>query len=52
MNSVFESVMMHLCFTIGDYGDEGVGCIFMDTYLVSVLKSYAVEVTEKHLLFF
>lgn len=28
------------------------GHIFMDTYLISVLKSYAVEVTEKLLLFF
>jgi hypothetical protein len=27
-----ESVKMHVCFTIRDYGNEGVGYIFMYTY--------------------
>lgn len=52
MKSVFEHVGMHLCFTIRDHGDEGVGYIFTVTCLISVLKSYAVEVTKNYLLFF
>jgi len=35
---------MHLCSTIRDYGNEGVD-VFMDIYLISVLKPKAVEVS-------